>query len=84
MAKTVTHPIPLRPWVRRVDGKSIMVTCRDCKKDYTLPATDEQIIRYNNGAYVQTAFRHLNADQRELIVSGTCGECFDKMFGGES
>jgi hypothetical protein len=30
---------------------------------------------------VQDAFPHLSASQRELIMSGTCPECWVGMFG---
>lgn len=31
----------------------------------------------------QDAFPYLSADERELIISGTCSECWNKMFGDE-
>lgn len=33
---------------------------------------------------VQVLFSHLTADEREIIISGTHGECYDKAFGGSS
>jgi hypothetical protein len=30
--------------------------------------------------YAQDAFPHLTADERELLISGTCGSCFNAMF----
>jgi len=30
---------------------------------------------------VQTAFPYLNANDREILVSGICSECWDNMFG---
>jgi hypothetical protein len=30
---------------------------------------------------IQDHFPHLTDDERELIISGTCGSCFDDMFG---
>ena len=31
----------------------------------------------------QDAFPYLTPNERELIISGTCAECWDKMFGDE-
>ena len=39
--------------------------------------------RWQNGSLIQDAMPYLSADERELLISGTCGTCFDKMFGSE-
>ena len=35
------------------------------------------------GVHLQNAFPYLSASERELIKSGTCGKCWDKMFPEE-
>jgi hypothetical protein len=30
--------------------------------------------------YIQDAMPYLSAGEREILISKTCGECFDKMF----
>jgi hypothetical protein len=35
------------------------------------------------GGTVQSIFKDLGADERELLISGTCGECWDKLFPKE-
>ena len=32
------------------------------------------------GAHIQRAYKSLTADERELLISGTCGPCFDSLF----
>jgi L-lactate utilization protein LutB len=32
------------------------------------------------GAYIQDALPYLSADEREMLISYTCGKCFDSMF----
>ena len=32
------------------------------------------------GLLIQDAMPYLTADEREVLISGTCGNCFDKMF----
>ncbi|UKM63098.1 hypothetical protein [Weizmannia phage Youna2] len=60
--------------------RTLEVTCRCCKKVYELNVTEEQIIRYREGAFAQHAFSHLSPNERELLISGICGKCFDEMF----
>lgn len=38
---------------------------------------------YANGMHVQNAFPMLNADQREMIVSGTHSKCWDELWGDD-
>jgi len=59
-------------------------TCRMCKEEVPLPITDTQVNDYIENRYslplIQDHFPQLNADQRELLLSGICGTCFDNMF----
>lgn len=57
-------------------------TCRHCGAVHVLfvTATGYAAWDQGRGAYVQTAFPELSADERELFVSGVCGPCFDAMF----
>ena len=49
--------------------------------DMDLPITQEQMDKYAKFGYkVQDAFPHLNADQREFIMTGYTKEDWDKMF----
>ena len=55
--------------------------CIICGKNVTVgPITGESLIAWRNGTFAQDAFPNLNLDQREFIISGICGKCFDKMF----
>ena len=56
------------------------VKCRDCGITFHLDVLDTDITKYRAGAYVQVAFPYLTSAERELLISGTCGTCFDKMF----
>ena len=35
----------------------------------------------SGGALAQEAFPYLSADEREMLISGICPTCWDKMFG---
>jgi len=39
-----------------------------------LPITKEEIELYNNGAYIQDAFKSCNAEQREFYMTGITGD----------
>jgi len=59
---------------------AVIVKCEVCSNDIEVPATDEQIKAWKSGMLIQRAMPNLTADQREILISGTCGPCFDKMF----
>lgn len=61
----------------------MIVRCAMCKKEYDIPITDGQLRRWRDGAFIQDAAPELRPDQRELLISQTCGECFDKLFPPE-
>ena len=54
--------------------------CNHCGEVRMLRVQLDDYIDYKNGTPVQKAFPHLSADERELLVSGMCGECFDELF----
>ena len=58
------------------------VKCRNCKKDYDIPATLAQIGAWQSGAMIQDAMPNLTPDQRELLITQTCGDCFEDLFKG--
>jgi hypothetical protein len=45
-----------------------------------IEAPDEAVERWQSGDYIQDALPMLSADERELLISGICGHCFDTMF----
>ena len=61
--------------------EEFFVICQaGCGKRYTFDIDPEDYYKFRNGMFAQHAFPYLTADQRELMVSQTCGECFDRMF----
>lgn len=72
-----------RPWHYMLGGGELLLRCLDCKKEVKLPVTNEQYARWEGGVFAQNAFPQLNAGERELIMSGTCNECFDRIFKGQ-
>ena len=66
----------------REDGNiQVEVTCRSCTSTVQIVVSDEQYNGWIEGALVQTAFPDVPREQRETFVSGTCSQCWQKMFG---
>lgn len=53
-----------------------------CGKLYSFEVPDKGYRRWLMGESIQKALPMLTPDQREIMISGICGKCFDKMFGG--
>lgn len=61
--------------------KTINVKCRMCGADCSISCEEKDYIKWKNGeGFVQDVFHYLSADERELLISQTCGKCFDEMF----
>ncbi len=59
----------------RVDGPCIY--CQS-PQSVTVPAAD--LIKFGQGGFAQDCFPALAAEQREFLISGICGKCWDQMF----
>ena len=60
----------------------IQAVCLHCKKSSELAVNKQDIIDWTGGKYIQDALPYLSSDDRELLISGTCGKCWEDMFGG--
>lgn len=59
----------------------ITIPCRLCDKETDLIVDAEAFARWAKGAsHVQLLFPNLSAADRELMISRTCGACWDKLF----
>jgi hypothetical protein len=56
------------------------IDCWKCSRGFTMMANEIDVHHWQDGVAIQEALGYLTADERELFISGTCGECFDKMF----
>lgn len=55
------------------------IQCGRCGYDFEVPATAEQLSNWRSGELIQRAMPNLTADERELLISGYCGKCFDEI-----
>ena len=60
----------------------IKVTCRECKKEYTLKVRFEDYLLFDSPRrpLIQQVFPYLTPAERELLISHTCNDCWKKMF----
>lgn len=65
-----------------------VVKCVGCKRVFALEMTPEQYSLWTGPHYqrplVQVLFPDYTADQRELLLSQTCGPCYDALFPPEA
>ena len=60
----------------------VQATCRQCKVSVEMSVNRQDVADWREGKYIQDAMPYLSADERELLISGICGSCFDKIFPG--
>ena len=47
----------------------------------TLPISNSDLTKFRkSGKLIQNFFPKLTPGEREILISGICGKCFDKMF----
>lgn len=56
--------------------------CRMCNNSKRFRLSTAAFDAWNKGELIQRAFPTLSEDDRELLISGACGPCFDKLFEG--
>lgn len=57
------------------------VKCPQCGKIHTLEMTKEQYSQYKSGeGYIQDIFSDWDPSIREMLISGICPNCWNKIF----
>ena len=64
---------------------ALQVTCRMCNKTHEVMVAFEDALEYmnDNRRKVQHIFPYLTPEERELLISHICPECWNKMFPTE-
>jgi len=60
--------------------REFQATCNTCHTTKTFEVDEQAYCRWREGALIQHSFPDMMPDDRELLISGICGKCFDKMF----
>lgn len=57
--------------------------CPFCGEPHYVMIDKQGLEEYKNGALIHRAFPYLTADERELLISGTCSDCWSNMKCGD-
>ena len=60
--------------------QTYVVQCEHCKKNYGIEADSSDMERWENGEFAQDVLGYLDKTQRELLISQTCGDCWNDIF----
>ena len=55
--------------------------CIKCMELHLLLVCPEDFAAWEGGELIQNAMPYLSADEREILISGICGRCFEEMYG---
>lgn len=62
----------------------IQVKCHSCNKTISLTVEEKGYLAWRKGEIlIQKALPELSPAERELLISHTCGSCFDEMCAEE-
>ena len=62
--------------------KYVNTKCPYCGKTSTLEMTNEQYEQYISGdSYIQNIFPNWSPAIREMLITGICPDCWNKIFG---
>lgn len=69
----------------KINNKEITIVtrCPFCGKANFIEVNEMDYLDWSDGELAQVAFPYLSADEREMLISGICPTCWDKMFGGD-
>ena len=65
------------------DYACIQIGCTCCGMDHLIGASLTGYQSWRAGAFVQEAFPEVPKEYREMFISGTCPECWERMFGND-
>lgn len=58
--------------------------CPHCKQKFVFKISELDFIRWNHyREHIQNVMPYFNEDQREILLSGTCPDCWNILFGKE-
>ena len=60
--------------------KVLVVQCVHCGDFAIITVNPMDYQSWQEGALIQDAMPYLSADEREMLISGTCDECWAAMY----
>ncbi len=62
---------------------ALEVECPICHVQKMLFVAPEDYVRWQNGELIQDCFPYRSPDEREMLISGICPDCWEGMFSAE-
>lgn len=62
---------------------NVEVRCPICGKSYIVTVPHDGFIAWRNGSRIQDCMPSLSNEDREALMTGICGECWERMYGEE-
>ena len=56
------------------------IRCTECKTIHIIHTEQADYIKWKQGEYISQALPYLSMGQREMLISGICGECYDRIY----
>lgn len=60
--------------------KEIKTVCPLCGKSHIVRVKQEDHDRYVKGGLIQNCFPYLNESEREMLITGICDVCWNRMM----
>ena len=60
----------------------IITRCPFCGHAHEVEVNEMDYWDWQDGELAQNAFPYLSADEREMLISGICPDCWERTFGG--
>lgn len=57
--------------------------CPFCGEYHEVEVSEADYWSWQGGQHIQVAMPYLSADEREILISGICTQCWDNMFPSE-
>ena len=62
----------------------VVVRCPHCGRDHSVLVDLEAYIKFRDEKpLIQVAFPDMSSEDRELLISGCCQQCWDEIFSDE-
>jgi hypothetical protein len=76
---SVPHQI-IEDFLDSSDQVTIEVACTCCNQTKTLQVSKRGYDRWVKGELIQNAIPEVPFNDREILISQTCSDCFDRLF----
>ena len=62
----------------------VVTQCPFCDRGNEIEVNEMDYLDWDDGMKAQDAFPYLSTNEREMLITGICPTCWDRMFGGDN